>query len=107
MLKKGKKMKTISSKVFYIFLFLCICSKAVSQDEMDKYCGVWNRLYSEEVFIRNEHKADTLEMLCGNDEPLQILLNDGSGYCVNANKRIDRFLWSVKNNAFSFNPSFT
>lgn len=105
MLKKGKKMKSISSKVFYIFLFICICSKVVSQDEMDKYCGVWKRLYSNEVFIRNEHKADTLKILCGNDEPLQILLNDSSGYYVNKNQRNDRFLWSVKNNSFSYKDS--
>lgn len=104
MLKKGKKMKSICSKVFYIFLFLCICSKAVSQDEMDKYCGVWKRLYSDEVFIRN-NKSDTLRQPCGNDEPLQILLNDGSGYYVNANQRNDIFLWSVKNNAFSYKDS--
>lgn len=73
--------------------------KAVSQDEMDKYCGVWKRLYSDEVFIRN-NKSDTLRQPCGNDEPLQILLNDGSGYYVNANQRNDRFYGQLRTMLF-------
>ena len=98
-------MKNIISKIIYTLLFISICSEAVSQDEMARYCGVWKRMYSDEIFIRNSHKSDTLRQPCGNDEPMQILIADGNGYYIDSNQKKEKFLWSVKDNIFTYKDS--
>ena len=95
------------NKILYNLLFICICSKAVSQNEMSKYCGVWKRMYSDEIFIRNSHKTDTLRQPCGNDEPIRLFINDGKGYYITANQKKEKFLWSVNNGIFTYKDSIS
>lgn len=100
-------MKSMINKILYNLFFICICSKAVSQDEMSMYCGVWKRMYSDEIFIRNSHKTDTLRQPCGNDEPIRLFIADGKGYYITANQRKENFLWSVKDSIFTYKDSIS